>query len=58
MKTKALLSIAFAALVTLSFSFASSTTNTSDEVVTESRSSRYDHQADEPIGGFIAEDKF
>ena len=55
MKTKSLILIAFAAIITLSFSFAAS--NRSEQIsVKESASSV--QQVNEPIQGFIAEDKF
>jgi hypothetical protein len=55
MKIKALVLIAFAAIITLSFSFAAS--NRSEKIsVTETASST--QQVNEPIQGFIAEDKF
>ena len=54
MKTKALLLIAFAAIITLSFSFAS--TSTSKKV--SAKESISSQRINEPIGGFIAEDKF
>ena len=57
MKTKALILIAFAAIITLSFSFAASTgTKKIPSKITETTS--ISQSADEPIGGFIAEDKF
>ena len=56
MKTKALILIAFAAIITLSFSFAAS--NRSEKIaVKESATTQIDQRAGEPIGGFIAEDK-
>jgi hypothetical protein len=54
MKTKALLLIAFAAIITLSFSFASTSTSTKVSAKETISSQRIN----EPIGGFIAEDKF
>ena len=57
MKTKALILIAFAAIITLSFSFAAS--NRSEKIsVKETAATQVDQHANEPIGGFIAEDKF
>ena len=57
MKTKALILIAFAAIITLSFSFAAS--NRSEKIsVKETATTQVDQHANEPIGGFIAEDKF
>jgi len=56
MKTKALILIAFAAIITLSFSFAAS--NRSEKItVKETAKTQIDQRAGEPIGGFIAEDK-
>ena len=56
MKTKSLILIAFAAIITLSFSFAAS--NRSEKItVKETATTQVDHQASEPLGGFIAEDK-
>jgi len=56
MKTKALILIAFAAIITLSFSFAAS--NRSEKItVKETATTQIDQRAGEPIGGFIAEDK-
>ena len=56
MKTKSLILIAFAAIITLSFSFASS--NGSKKItVKETAATHVDHKAIEPIGGFISEDK-
>ena len=57
MKTKALILIAFAAIITFSFSFAAS--NASQKIsVKESAATQVEQNANEPIGGFIAEDKF
>ena len=57
MKTKALILIAFAAIITLSFSFAAS--NRSEKInVKETATIQVDQHANEPAGGFIAEDKF
>ena len=56
MKTKSLILIAFAAIITLSFSFAAS--NRSEKItVKETATTQVDQHASEPIGGFIAEDK-
>lgn len=56
MKTKSLILIAFAAIITLSFSFAAS--NRSEKItVKETAKTQVEHQASEPLGGFIAEDK-
>ena len=56
MKTKALILIAFAAIITLSFSFAAS--NRSEKItVKETATTQVDQREGEPIGGFIAEDK-
>ncbi len=54
MKIKSLILIAFAAIITLSFSFAA-TTRTSKANVKEAAISQ---QVNEPIQGFISEDKF
>jgi hypothetical protein len=57
MKTKSLILIAFAAIITLSFSFAATTR--SEKLSSKSTiTSTVDQHADEPVGGFIAEDKF
>ena len=57
MKTKALILIAFAAIITLSFSFAASTR--SEKIgIKETASTQVEQNANEPLGGFIAEDKF
>ena len=55
MKTKSLILIAFAAIITLSFSFAAS--NRSEKVVAETITTNVNQNANEPIGGFISEDK-
>ena len=56
MKTKSLILIAFAAIITLSFSFAAS--NRSEKItVKETATTQVDQHAGEPLGGFIAEDK-
>ena len=56
MKTKALIFIAFAAIITLSFSFAAS--NRSEKItVKETATTQIDQRAGEPIGGFVAEDQ-
>ena len=56
MKTKTLILIAFAAIITLSFSFAAS--NRSEKItVKETATTQVDQHAGEPLGGFIAEDK-
>jgi hypothetical protein len=56
MKTKTLILIAFAAIITLSFSFA--TTSRSEKVsVKETAITTSRQQTNEPIGGFISEDK-
>ena len=56
MKIKSLLLIAFAAIITLSFSFAAS--NRSEKItVKETATTQIDQRAGEPIGGFVAEDK-
>jgi hypothetical protein len=54
MKTKALILIAFAAIITLSFSFVS--TSASNKVTVKQTVAT--QRVNEPIGGFIAEDKF
>lgn len=51
MKLKSLILIAFVAIITLSFSFASSNR---PEKIDESKS----EEVNEPIRGFISEDKF
>ena len=56
MKTKALILIAFAAIITLSFSFAAST-RSEKITVKEPATTEVSQRAGEPIGGFIAEDK-
>ena len=53
MKTKVLILIAFAAIITLSFSFA--TTSTSNKATSKEMVSSKPNN--EPLGGFIAEDK-
>jgi flagellar basal body-associated protein FliL len=50
MKTKALILLAVVAVATLSFTFASKKNQSKAAVATE--------QANEPIGGFVSEDKF
>jgi hypothetical protein len=56
MKTKSLILIAFAAIITLSFSFVA--TNRSAKVTKiETATTQVDQRAGEPIGAFIAEDK-
>jgi hypothetical protein len=56
MKTKSLILIAFAAIITLSFSFAAS--NRSEKItVKETATTQVDQSAGEPLGGFIAEDQ-
>ena len=57
MKTKSLILIAFVAIITLSFSFPASTRSEKTSAK-ESASSTIEQHADEPAGGFIAEDKF
>jgi hypothetical protein len=57
MKTKSLILIAFAAIITLSFSFAAST-RSAKASSKETAGTSIDQHANEPIGGFIAEDKF
>ena len=56
MKTKALILIAFAAIITLSFSFAASNRSAKNSAK-ETVATQSTQQANEPIGGFIAEDK-
>ncbi len=57
MKTKALILIAFAAIITLSFSFAASTgPKKTTGKITETTS--ISQSTEEPLGGFISEDKF
>jgi hypothetical protein len=57
MKSKILILIAFAAIITFSFSFASS--KSSNDIPARSTiTSSLDNRADEPLGGFITEDKF
>ena len=56
MKTKALILIAFAAVITLSFSFAAS--NRSEKIRAKKTTPVQEYQhTNEPIGGFISEDK-
>jgi hypothetical protein len=56
MKTKLSILIIFAAVITLSFSFAAS--NRSEKIsVKETATTSIDKHANEPIGGFISEDK-
>jgi len=52
MKTKIILLIAVSAIATLSFSFSS--TNSGDKVINETPNV----VENEPIGGFVSEDKF
>lgn len=54
MKIKSLILIAFAAIITLSFSFAA--TSRSAKVITSEPTTA--QPTEEPIRGFIAEDKF
>jgi hypothetical protein len=54
MKTKSLILIAFVAIITLSFSFATTTR----EAKTTKANSASSSQVNEPIVGFISEDKF
>lgn len=56
MKTKSLILIAFAAIITLSFSFAAST-RTGKISAKQATVSTIDQHANEPVGGFISEDK-
>lgn len=56
MKTKTFILIAFAAILTLSFSFASSSSRNAEKVITIEAGINSDLNA--PVGGFIAEDKF
>ena len=56
MKTKTLILIAFAAIITLSFSFAA--TNRTEKIsVKETATTQIDQHNNEPVGGFISEDK-
>ena len=56
MKTKALILIAFAAIITLSFSFAAS--NRSEKISAQKTTVAQENQHNnEPVGGFISEDK-
>ena len=56
MKTKSLILIAFAAIITLSFSFAAS--NRSEKISAEKTTVAQETQYNnEPVGGFISEDK-
>ena len=55
MKIKVILFLAFAAIITLSFSFASSTSD--QKVSTEKTSTTSSFSSNEPAGGFISEDK-
>ena len=56
MKTKSLILIAFVAIITLSFSFAAS--NRTEKIsVKETATTSIDQHANEPVGGFISEDK-
>jgi hypothetical protein len=56
MKTKSLILIAFAAIITLSFSFAASN-RSETSIAKEAVNTEVNQHANEPIGGFIAEDK-
>jgi len=53
MKTKVILLLAFAAIITISFTFSSAT---KPEKKAESVSTHQDNA--EPVGGFVSEDKF
>jgi hypothetical protein len=56
MKTKSLILIAFAAIITLSFSFAAS--NRSEKISAQKTTVAQENQYNnEPAGGFISEDK-
>jgi len=56
MKTKSLILIAFAAIITLSFSFAAS--NRSEKISAQKTTVAQENQYNnEPVGGFISEDK-
>jgi len=56
MKTKSLILIAFAAIITLSFSFAAS--NRSEKISAKETTTTQEYQHNnEPVGGFISEDK-
>jgi hypothetical protein len=55
MKIKALILIAFVAIITLSFSFAASDRSSKMSV---KETTSLDQQVNEPIEGFISEDKF
>jgi len=55
MKTKSLILIAFAAIITLSFSFAAS--NRSEKISAEKTVAQETQYNNEPVGGFISEDK-
>jgi hypothetical protein len=55
MKIKVIILLAFAAIITLSFSFASSTPD--QKVSTEKTSATTNFNSNEPAGGFISEDK-
>jgi hypothetical protein len=55
MKTKSLILIAFAAIITLSFSFAA---NRSEKISAQKTTVAQESQHNnEPVGGFISEDK-